>query len=165
MIKEASALAKEKKFNEAIDVLIEFYKHDFASDADLIKIIPYFQKSGRYNELPAFCKKVIIPKLKVANNAELGHRCADIQNSFLSLKYHKLYKKLALCAKRNKCLEDESEYKKLSDQFYKKYENFLATGSEIEDLKEYQEAVQLFGADTSKWPENFRERFSKYINR
>ncbi|WP_305814603.1 hypothetical protein [Photobacterium leiognathi] len=63
-IKTASALAKDKKVNEAIEVLDSFYSRGEASRDDLIKIIPYFQKAGRYSEVEAYCEKIIVPYLK-----------------------------------------------------------------------------------------------------
>ncbi|MEF1220959.1 hypothetical protein REH76_24905, partial [Photobacterium damselae] len=84
-IKTASALAKDKKFNEAIEVLDSFYSRGVASRDDLIKIIPYFQKAGRYSEVEAYCEKIIVPYLKKDNESVFSHKCVEIQGAFFNL--------------------------------------------------------------------------------
>lgn len=163
MVKAASALAKGKKFNEAIETLIEFYQQGDFTDADLIKVIPYFQKAGRYYELGEFCKLVIIPGLNKVNYETFSHKCKEIQEAFMSLKLHKMYSKLELCAKREEVPLDVLKYKELSEDYYQNYVTLLKEGEEVEERKEYQEYLKLFGNDTSCWPDIIQRSFSKYI--
>lgn len=160
VVTTASALAREKKFNEAIELLMEYYGQSLPSDAGLIKVVPYFQKAGRYSELDEICRHTIVPKLEEGNQVCFQHKCLEIRSAFMNLKLHQLYKKLALCAKREKLSSDESEYKKISFYHYKEYGRLLSLGSEIEEKKEYEEAREVFGADTSEWPPALQRRLT-----
>lgn len=164
MIKLATAKAKESKYDEAIDILESYYHEGEASDADLIKILPYYQKAGRYKELVSVCNKVIIPKLNKVNQATFSHKCIDIQEAFLNLKLHNLYSKLALCAEREKALEDKDKYTELGRKYFVDYEKLLVIGTEIENKKEFHDAVKLYGKDSADWPFLMKQRFSVYLD-
>ena len=156
-IKTASALAQDKNFNEAIEVLDSFYSRGQASRDDLIKVIPYFQKAGRYSEVEAYCEKVIIPNLKKDSESVFSHRCVEIQDAFFNLALHKMYAKLSLCAKREKAKLEEERFGQLSDDAFGKYQSKLALGDSIEERKGFEQVLETFGQDPGDWPSIFFE--------
>lgn len=144
-LKAATAKAKEGLFDEAITILIQLYKNGIQSDADVLKVLPYYQKAGRYRELESVCQTLLIPQLENLNQSNFSHKCKEIQKSFLSLKLYKLYSKLALCAERENLIKDEIKYSDLSRSYFSIYEKFLAEGTKIEDLKEFKDIVKRYG--------------------
>ncbi|WP_305422558.1 hypothetical protein [Photobacterium leiognathi] len=162
-IKAASALAKEQRFNEAIDVLDSFYSQGEASRDDLLKVIPYFQKAGRYSEVEAYCKKVIVPNLKSHNESIFSHKCVEIRDAFFNLALHKMYAKLSLCAKREKIRDEEENYNKLSDDAFIKYQSQLAIGERIEDRKGFDQALEMFGKDPNDWTNIFKMKYLHFL--
>ncbi|WP_347364628.1 hypothetical protein [Vibrio vulnificus] len=162
-IKTASALAKDKKFNEAIEVLDSFYSRGKASRDDLIKVIPYFQKAGRYSEVEAYCEKVIIPNLKKDNESVFSHKCSEIQDAFFNLALHKMYAKLSLCSKREKVKMDEERFGKLSDDAFGKYQSQLTLGESIEDRKGFEQVLETFGQDPDEWPSIFKMKYQHFL--
>lgn len=87
-VKRASAFARNKEFSKAIEVLNEVYTQGEPDEAALIKIIPYFQKAGRYNELHEYCTKMLIPKISFCNRTYFAHKCQEIQQAFENLGLH-----------------------------------------------------------------------------
>lgn len=162
-IKTASALAKDKKFNEAIEVLDSFYSRGEASRDDLIKIIPYFQKAGRYSEVEAYCEKIIVPYLKKDNESVFSHKCIEIQGAFFNLALHKMYAKLSLCAKREKVKIEEEKFRKLSDDAFDNYQSQLTLGESIEDRKGFEQVLETFGQDPDDWPSIFKVRYQHFL--
>ncbi|EIJ0971150.1 hypothetical protein LH716_004240 [Vibrio vulnificus] len=162
-IKTASALAKDKKFNEAIEVLDSLYSRGKASRDDLIKVIPYFQKAGRYSEVEAYCEKVIIPNLKKDNESVFSHKCSEIQDAFFNPALHKMYAKLSLCAKREKVKMDEERFGKLSDDAFGKYQSQLTLGESIEDRKGFEQVLETFGQDPDEWPSIFKMKYQHFL--
>ena len=164
LVKHATSLAKSKKYDEAIHVLNELYKTDEVSDADIIKVIPYYQKAGRYSELESYCEKTLIPLVSVISERTFHHKCKEIQHAFLSLSIYKMYNKLELCAKREKLDSDKSKFSSKAVSYYQLYETSLAKGEEIELEIEFLEAKDIWGPDFNKWPNTFKCRFSHHIS-
>ncbi|PSU86707.1 hypothetical protein C0W42_19665 [Photobacterium kishitanii] len=162
-IKTASALAKDKRFNEAIEVLDSFYSQGEASRDDLIKIIPYFQEAGRYSEVEVYCEKVIIPNLKNDNESVFSHKCVEIREAFFNLALHKMYAKISLCAKREKIKVEEEKYSKLSDDTFEKYQSQLVLGESIEDCKGFEQVQETFGRDLDDWPSIFKIKYQHFL--
>ena len=163
LVKHATSLAKCKKFDDAIDVLNELYKTDEMSDADIIKVIPYYQKSGRYLELESYCEKTLIPLVSRISERTFHHKCKEIQHAFISLSIYKIYNKLELCAKREKMDSDKSKFSSKAESYYQLYETNLVKGEEIELEKEFLEAKDILGNDFNECPDTFKRRFSHYI--
>ncbi|WP_417699025.1 hypothetical protein [Pseudoalteromonas lipolytica] len=162
-LKLATSKAKEGLFDEAIEVLLLAYQSGISSEADTLKILPYYQKAGRYNELERLCQEYFIPQLEQLNHSAFSHKCEEIQKSFLSLKLHKLYAKLALCAKRENHTEDEKRFISISQYYYRAYEELLEQGTKIEELKEFKNIVERYGKNSNMWPKLFQKKFSKYL--
>ncbi|ANQ22666.1 hypothetical protein BA893_13780 [Vibrio natriegens] len=160
LIKRASAFAREKEFNKAIAVLNEVYVQGEPDVSTLIKVIPYFQKAGRYDELQAYCKNILIPQLSISNKNIFSHKCQEIQQAFENLGLHKLYSKLELCAKREKNEHDRLAFHALSTSHYLEYERYLAIGEKKELRKGFEKMVSIFGEDTNEWPESVRKRYT-----
>jgi len=162
-VKIASSLAKDNRYNDAITTLDSFYSKNDASTDELIKVIPYYQKAGRYIELNDYCEKVIIPKLKIHNALMFSHKCQEVQNAFLNLALHKMYAKLSLCAKRESLNSDLEMYSSLSTKAFEEYQNYLKLGENVESQKEFEKLKELFGLDPSDWPNTLRERYQSFF--
>lgn len=162
-LKLATSKAKEELFDEAIDILLLAYQSGISSEADILKILPYYQKAGRYDELEIVCREHFIPLLEQLNHSMLSHKCEEIQKSFLSLKLHKLYAKLALCAERENQTMDEKRFISFSQQYYRVYEELLEQGTKVEELKEFKSIAKRYGKNSNMWPEFLQKKFSKYI--
>ncbi|MEZ9950911.1 hypothetical protein AB4395_00355 [Vibrio splendidus] len=143
LVKHATSLAKSKKYDEAIDFLNQLYETNDMSDSDIIKIIPYYQKSGRYGELESYCIETLIPLISSVNERTFLHKCKEIQHAFISLSIYKIYNKLELCAKREKIEADKSKFSSKAVLYYQLYEINLAKGEEIELKLEYLEAKNI----------------------
>ncbi|GAA60771.1 hypothetical protein P20652_2638 [Pseudoalteromonas sp. BSi20652] len=67
-LKSATAFAKDKNFDSAIELLQQVLP-SMAIQAgypysSYTKIIPYFQKAQRYSEVELYCEAVLIPLVK-----------------------------------------------------------------------------------------------------
>ncbi|MEJ6122254.1 hypothetical protein MT390_10330 [Vibrio sp. 2-Bac 85] len=161
LVKQATSLAKLKKYDEAIYLLNELRVNHKISYSE--KIIPYYQKAGRYNELEKYCIEFLIPMDSRAAQDDFSHKCKELQRAFISLSVYKIYNKLALCAKREKLKTDESKFLKEASSYYHLYETNLALGERIELDLEFREAKEIWGANYSEWPTSYKDRFSNYI--
>lgn len=163
LLKSASASAKEKDFNTAISVMKEALESIWISEvsfspAKIAKIIPYFQKAGRYSDGVAFADKYLIPKLIEGYN-EAG----STDRAFICLYVAKVHEKLALNAKREKIKEDETFFSNKAAEMLNAYAKLIEIGR-IEDLKEeYQYMLELFGGDHSKWPDAVLKKFEQIL--
>ena len=163
--KRASALAKEKKFNEAINVLdnlireLPNYELDHSSVA--IKIIPYFQKAGRYSEVEKYAENLIVPILKTiqALNKEKAHKIDSLEVAFSELQCSRVYDKLRLCAKREKHQADEKRFEEQSNNHIKNYHIWLEKGQVERKRKQRQDLIDVFGEDVSNWPTSLRHLY------
>lgn len=162
-LKLATMKAKDGLFDEAIEILLLAYQSGISSEADILKVLPYYQKAGRYNELEKVCNEDFIPQLEQLNHSTFSHKCEEIQKSFLSLKLHKLYAKLALCAERENQTKDEKRFISSSQHYYGVYEDLLEQGTKVEKLKEFKNIVKRYGKNSHLWPEFLQKEFSKYI--
>ena len=162
LIKQATSLAKLKKYDEAIYLLNELRVNHKISCSD--KIIPYYQKAGRYSELEKHCTEVLIPMDSRITQDAFSHKCRELQHAFISLSVYKIYNKLALCAKREKLKPDESRFLEEASSYYHLYETNLAAGEKIELDLEFIEAKNIWGVDYAEWPESYKNIFSNYIS-
>lgn len=65
----ATMKAKDGLFDEAIEILLLAYQSGISTEADILKVLPYYQKAGRYNELEKVCNEDFIPQLEQLNDA------------------------------------------------------------------------------------------------
>lgn len=165
--KVATSLAKEGKFDEAIDLLkkiiLEMPKVGGFSKSNYTKIIPYFQKSNRYYDGISYSEDNIIFAIEADCRKTFGHKCKEIQQAFHSIGISEVYDKLRLCAKREGIIDDETKYKALSLEAYEKYSKLLKIGEKIELEKEFDEANTLFGTNKDKWPAILLKKFDSLI--
>ncbi|MBT42527.1 MAG: hypothetical protein CMF12_08390 [Idiomarina sp.] len=158
--KKASSLAREKKFDEAIKVLGKLIKGLEKCNLDhsdvCIKIIPYFQKAGRFDELESYVNETLIPVGRAVTKKSFSHQNKHIQDAFTHLFLSRVYDKVRLSAKREKNNELKSYYGDKSQQEYDRYEAALEKGEEIAADEGEKEMVRIFGADKSQWPDSIK---------
>lgn len=166
--KRATSLVKEGKFDDAVEqlklVVPEMAKVGGFARGGYTKVIPYFQKAGRYQESIEFSERVIIPAIEEDCLKAFNHKCREVQQAFQSLGMSEVYDKLRLCAKREKIPSDESKYEQLSIEAHERYTELLEIGEKIELKKEYKENLTIFGSDTGKWPRVLLKRFDSLLN-
>jgi len=162
-MKNATSLAKSKDFDGAISLLNDIYNSYDVLDSDVIRIIPYFQKAGRYSELEEHCVEVLIPLIIKINKKIFSGSCKKTQISFICLSISKLFNKLGLCAKREKIEIDQIKYHKKEKEYYKKYEEYLSASEELHN--EFFNLIMddTLGLEIDKWPKNFKNKFSFFI--
>lgn len=153
-VKLASKLAKNKDFNGAIDALHEVYKNNGASESNLIKILPYYQKAGRYSEMFAFCQDVAVPHIERLSNETFSHKCEEIEECFFNLSISRLYEKMAMCAEREGDDGGVEEYIKQAKEHSEEYKRLLLIGEEIEWKREKVRMLSTFGNDKQQWPDS-----------
>jgi|TARA_Y100000592_G_scaffold86205_1_gene139221 hypothetical protein len=162
-IKHASGLARLNDFNAAIlvmqGVVTELSKTSGSSIQHFVKVVPYFQKAGRYSELQEYCTDSLIPAVRNAAKLSFSHTNQAIIDAFSSLYTSKIYEKLQLAATREKCKADMSLFDALRNKFLNEYQRLLIIGEKLQLLEEYKQAIDLFGSDRSKWPDIIQEKF------
>jgi len=163
LLKETTSLAKSKDFDGAISLLNEIYLSYDVLDSDVIKIIPYFQKAGRYSELEKYCLEVLIPLVIKINRKIFSDNCKQTQVAFICLSVSKIFNKLVLCAKREKNEDDQFKFYYKEKEYYKKYEEYLSAGDQLQT--EFFDLVMndTFGLEPEKWPETFKNKYSCFI--
>lgn len=163
LLKSASASAKENEFDAAISTMQKALENMWVSDvtfspANIAKIIPYFQKAGRYSDGVAFADKYLIPKLVEGYN-EAG----STDRALICLYVAKVHEKLALNAKREKIKEDETFFSNKAAEMLNAYTKLMEIGR-IEDLKEeYQQMLAVFGNDHGRWPDTVLKKFEPIL--
>lgn len=167
--KKATILARAGNYNEAISLLkeavSEMARTGGYSNGGYTKIIPYFQKAGKYQEGVDYSLGTLIPAVKNDCAIAYSHKCREIKESFTNHSISQIYDKLRLCAKREGNIEDEVFYAKLSEGAWREYERLLSVGERIELEKEFKEALKLYGASTSDWPSFIKKKFIDFIKR
>lgn len=166
--KRATSLAKEGKYDEAIALLKKIVpgmaKIGGFGNGGYTKVIPYFQKVGRYQDGIDYSINTLIPAVEKDCSIAFSHKCKEIQKAFTHLGTSQIYDKLRLCAKREKKKDEEVLYENLSEESWQKYEQFLSVGERIELKREFEEAFQIYGVSTDSWPDVIKRRFADLIN-
>ncbi|NRQ44487.1 hypothetical protein HRH59_18260 [Rheinheimera sp. YQF-2] len=163
LLKSASASAKAKDFDAAISKMKEALENMWVSDvtfspANIAKIIPYFQKAGRYSDGVAFADKYLIPKL-----VEGYDQAGSTDRAFICRYVGEVHQKLALNAKREKIKDDETFFSSKAAEMQDAYMKLIEI-ARIEDLKEeYPYMLELFGPDHSKWPDAVLKTFEPIL--
>ncbi|MDP2716651.1 hypothetical protein [Rheinheimera sp.] len=163
-LKASSALAKENKFDEAIELLKCTLRKIFLSDTSYpsstyAKIIPYFQKAGRYSEIEPFSVEYLVPEIELKAKKSFSHKSSEMQNAFGAIYVSDIYKKMALCAKRENLESDEGRFMNFSQEYRVKYLELLELGEKTSLQLEYNNTLEIFGSDTKKWPDIFKRKF------
>lgn len=122
LMKSATALAKEYRFDEAIELLKNLVpsmaKQGGFSHAQYAKIIPYFQKAGRYSEAERYCESVLLKATKSDCYKTFAHQPKATREAFSNLHTSKIYDKLRLCAQREKLPGEVKRFKALEQRHY-----------------------------------------------
>jgi len=162
-IKYASELARKKDFDAAINVMQgvteEMSNTSGHSIQHFVKIIPYFQKAGRYSELQDYCSRSLLPAVGNAARMSFSHTNQAMVDAFSSLYKSKIYGKLHLAAIREKKEHDASAFCGLRNRYLHDYQRLLIVGEKLQLTEEYTQAIELFGSDRSKWPDIIQEKF------
>jgi hypothetical protein len=164
-VKVATALSKDGKLDEAIellkDLILQMAKVGGYGNRGYTKIIPYFQKAGRYKEGVNYALDVIIPL--AFNDAEksFGSKCVEIKDAFKNLSISQIYGSLSSIAKLEGEKEDFEKFTQLAQFHQDEYSRLLAAGQLEQARIEYNETESLFGSDVSKWPDCFIRQFTK----
>lgn len=162
-VKKASGYAREKKFNAAIKILdriiMRLRRYELDHSSVCIKVIPYFQKAGRYEELESYALKTILPALERRAELTFRHKPKLMQSVFYSLQVSRVYDKLRLAAQRERRQSDFERFNQLSKQYWDSYETLLPKAEADAKSAEFIEMQEMFGNDYSTWPEPIRNRF------
>jgi hypothetical protein len=165
--KSATRLAKEGKLDDAIErlksIIPEMAKVGGFTSGGYTKIIPYFQKAGRYQESIEFSKNVLPLAIEKDCQKTFHQKPLEIQQAFYNLEISAIYDKLRLCAKRENIPRDESKFEQLSIEAFDLYTELLDKGEKIALNKEYKESLTIFGLDTNKWPKVLLIKFDSLI--
>lgn len=127
------------------------------------KIIPYYQKAGLYSEVEKFCLNELVPDIRLAFQRGMSQKCVEIQDVHFYQCVSKIYDKLRLSVKREKEENDEARFIKEFNFYESKWRYLQPIAEKIEQEKEYQEMLEVFGKDTSSWPEVVRRRFDSIL--
>lgn len=161
--KQATAFARDGNFGQAISILKELIPVMAESGgfgaSDYYKIIPYFQKAGRYQESLNYTKEVIIPAVIADRKSSHGHCVPETLQALTHNCISQIFNKLALAAKREGEAEHSDSFKALEREHYDKYQVLLKIGEQKQLESEYQELIRVLGEDTNQWPLSIRRKF------
>lgn len=168
LMKKATALVREDNHDLAVNFVNEalnkiklsklLYSH-----ADYTKIIPYYQKAGRYSEVEQFCLDKLVPSIRGALQKAMGQRCQEIQEVHFYQYISRVYDKLRLVAQRDNKSDDKARFIK-EHQFYEaKWRELQPLAQKIELENEFEEMKELFGSDFTIWPRVIKNRFKSFI--
>lgn len=169
LMKNASAEAKNKNFILAIEItkkaLSKIKQSNLLySHASYTKVIPYYQKAGLYSEVEKYCLDELIPSIREAFKKGMSHRCTEIQEVHFYQSIARIYDKLRLTAKREKSCEDEIRFIKEYNFYENKWRDLQPRAERLELEKEHKEMLEIFGTDTSSWPDIIKKRFISLTN-
>lgn len=129
-LKDATVLAKNNEFSEAIKLLkilipqmanVGGYSH-----SQFCKVIPYLQKAGRYSEARQYGETTLFEAITLNCQKMFYQRPTETQLAFIHLYKSKVYDKLRLCAKREKQNEDVNLFQNLHDEHFSVYDVWYA---------------------------------------
>ncbi len=164
--KAATQLAKENKYDQAIELLKEaVLKMKSAGgygNNGYTKIIPYFQKARRYSEAIEYAYENLIPALREDCRKTFPHKPAEIRNALFEVGCHQIFDKLRLNAKREKLKGDEIKFEELSRQHLAEHKRLRKIGEDKDFLIEYRKIRQLYGDDSATWPPPIYKRFGEH---
>ncbi|PYE35594.1 hypothetical protein DFP83_101483 [Idiomarina fontislapidosi] len=163
LIKAASAAARENNYDAAIEIMKDALEKIYCSDGSYsfstyVKILPYFQKAGRYGEAIKFADKELIPKL-----VEDYDKSTLTEKAFICLYVGKVFEKLALNAKRANKVEDEVFFTGRAREMEDSYLKLIDVGKTDDLKREFKEAIEVFGEDHNCWPEVLKRKFQPII--
>ncbi|AGP79825.1 hypothetical protein I633_21991 (plasmid) [Alteromonas mediterranea 615] len=163
LTKQATAFARDGDFGQAISILKDLIpvmaESGGFSASSYYKIIPYFQKAGRYQESLNYTKEVIIPAVIADRKSSHGHCVPEILQALTHNCISQIFNKLALAAKREGEAEHLDSFKALEQEHYDKYQVLLKIGEQKQLESEYQELMRVLGEDTDQWPLSIRRKF------
>lgn len=165
--RKASSLAKSGDFNAAIEILKIAINRMKAvggySNNGYTKIIPYFQKAGRYKEAIDFSFSHLIPAVSEDCKISFQHKCTEIQEAFTESSKHQIFDKLRLNSKREGIKSDEEKFDNLSKIHFENYKNLLSLGEKRQLKIDFEESINIFGSNFSDWPDVLQRKFESLI--
>lgn len=169
LLKKATAFAKEGNFDLAISTLQTAVKamsneggHPHSS---YIKIIPYYQKAGRYDEALRYCVDELIPAIKRDKSRMFAGKPLETIECFSQLYISEVYSSLELAAKRENKYDDAEGFANKAT-FHKQEFTRLRVLSDKANLEiDYQEYKSISEPDPNEWPEVFQSRYKELIER
>jgi len=132
--------------------------------ASYTKIIPYYQKAGLYNDVEKYCLDELMPSIREAFKKVMVQRCTEIQEVYFYQYIARIYDKLRLTAKREKHHKDEGRFLRECSFYENKWQELKPRAEMLELEKEYKEMIEVFGTDTSSWPDTIKSRLESFIN-
>ena len=166
-LKEASALAKSQNYDDAIHVLITVIdntrKNGGLSDANYTKIIPYFQKAGRYEEGVSFALNTLMKIAQEDRQKTFSHKVPEIAEAFYFLTQSKIYKSLSLISKREGLPAKAATFLKLSESKFEDYKKQLEIGQNLQLTKDFEEYKAIDCRPPGQWSEVMKRKFQKLI--
>lgn len=166
-LKEATALAKSQQYDEAIQILITIIdyskKAGGLNDADYTKIIPYFQKAGRYEEGVSFALNTLMKAVQEDKQKRFSHKVPEIAEAFCSFSQSKIYKSLSLISKRENLTDKAAAFIKLSESKFEDYKKKLETGHNLQLVKDFEAYKAINCRPPSQWNEIAKKKFQKLI--
>ena len=161
--KKATSLAKNNEYKKAVKILTKAFrkigKKEGVDKAYLAKVIPYFQKAGMYNEVENYVLNEAKSYAEAESKSLFSHKVAEVQESMFNLIMALLYEKLELCAKREKKEDDRKRFSEIKEQ-YKQRREILNNLGEIKECKiSIKKYEKMFGKDTTKWSDTFKDVF------
>lgn len=167
--RKATGLAKSGDLNAAIDLLKIAINRMQAvggySNNGYTKIIPYFQKAGRYKEAIDFSFSHLIPAVTADCKISFQHKCTEIQEAFTELSKHQIFDKLRLNSKREGIKSDEEKFDDLSKIHFENYQKFLSLGNMRQLKIDFEESIKIFGSNFSDWPDVLQRKFESLISK
>jgi hypothetical protein len=168
LMKKATASVKENKPDLAINFVNEALNQIklsklLYSSVNYTKIIPYYQKAGRYSEVELFCLDKLVPSVRGALQQAMSQRCQEIQEVHFYQYLSRIYDKLRMVAQRDNKLDDKARFIKEYNFYEAKWRELQPLAQKIELKKEFEEMKELFGSDFTIWPRVIKDRFESFI--
>lgn len=167
LIKRASAEAKSRDFVAAIEILKKAYQQTQYSElfyaSGFTKIIPYFQKAGRYDEVETFCVTELVPLVRSEVKRVFSRKVPTMQEWFFFINIAPIYDKLRLCAQREGMSEDEQRFNEEYNIYAQKHAKLRPIAEHEQLRKEYLDFIGI--VPTYKdWPCVLKKRYAHFIN-
>ncbi|GAB5500196.1 MAG: hypothetical protein PsegKO_25070 [Pseudohongiellaceae bacterium] len=166
LLKKATSQAKAGNYNGAIEILDRAIR-DMSAKGGFpkeyyVKIIPYLQKAGRYEEISSYSKETIIPAITRDCKKLFSHKSVETVEAFVNLGAYAVFDKCRLCAEREGVPIDVETYLEASKRHYDEYKKLLEIAHKNELEEGYREAVRLYGSSIDKWPRGVRRKYIGY---
>lgn len=168
LMKKATASVRENNPDLAVNFVNEALNKIklsrlLYSPANYTKIIPYYQKAGRYFAVELFCLDELVPSIRVAIQKAMHQRCQKTQEVHFYQYISLIYNKLCLVAQRDNKSDDKARFIKEFEFYEDKWRKLQPLAQKIELENDFKEMKELFGLDFTIWPKAIKYRFESFI--